>query len=259
MSNTGIQSRRDFLKLATVGAAGAAILTPAAAREARAQAAIAAVAFDGFAIIDARPVAARAEEMFPGQGRSLMTAWRTQQFGYAWLRTMGRQYVDFWKITEDALAASAAALNLELRGGRADRLMQTYLELTAWPDAVPVLQRLKSAGMKLAFLSNFTAPMLEAAVRNAGLEGLFEEHLSTDRVQAYKPDPRAYAMASDSLKLARDEIAFVAFAGWDVAGAKWFGYRTYWANRSGAPADNLGVTADAVRPDLSGLATFVGV
>lgn len=259
MSNVGIHSRRDFLNLATAGAAGAAILAPAAAADARAQATIAAIAFDGFAIIDARPVAARVEEMFPGKGKSLMTAWRTQQFGYAWLRTMGRQYVDFWKITEDALETSAAALNLELGGGRADRIMQAYLELTAWPDAVPVLRRLKSAGMKLVFLSNFTAPMLEAAVRNAGLEGLFEEHLSTDRVQAYKPDPRAYAMAPDTLKLTRDQIAFVAFAGWDVAGAKWFGYRTYWANRIGALADNLGVTADAARPDLSDLESFVGV
>jgi len=248
-------SRRHFLSLA----AGAAALATTRSRPACAQSIIRAIAFDGFTIIDPRPVAARAEAMFPGQGKSLMAAWRTQQFGYAWLRTMGDRYVDFWQLTEDALTASAAALQLDLDAERRDQLMHTWLELKAWPDAVPVLQRLKAAGIKLVFLSNFTDAMLDAAVKNTGLTGLFEPHLSTDRVQAYKPDPRAYAMAPVALDLARAEIAFVAFAGWDVAGAKWFGYRTYWANRAGAAMDNLGIAADAEAADLSGLEMFVGL
>jgi 2-haloacid dehalogenase len=48
-------------------------------------------------------------------------------------------------------------------------------------------------------------------------------HPSTDMVRAYKPDPRAYRMAIDGLKLQREEIAFAAFGGWDAAGAKVFG------------------------------------
>jgi len=252
------KTRRDVMNLASAGIAAAA-LTLSKADRARASAGIQAIAFDGFTIIDARPVAARAEQLFAGQGKSLMAAWRAQQFGYAWLRTMGGRYVDFWRVTEDALAASAAALNLDLTAERRDHLMQAYLELKAWPDAGPVLRRLKAAGMKLVFLSNFTVPMLDAAVKNSGLQVLFEGHLSTDRVQAYKPDPRAYRMALDAFKLARDEIAFVAFAGWDVAGAKWFGYRTYWANRAGALMDNLGVIADAEAADLSRLEAFAGV
>jgi len=249
-------TRRDFINLAAAGAAAA--LTATRARAARPAAGIQAIAFDGFTIIDPRPVAARAEAIFPGQGKSLMAAWRTQQFGYAWLRTMGRHYIDFWHVTEDALEASARTLNLNMTGAQRDHLMQAWLELTAWPDAAPVLQRLKARGLKLVFLSNFTAAMLDAAVRNAGLDGLFEEHLTTDRVQVYKPDPRAYQMALDVFNLTRDQIAFTAFAGWDVAGAKWFGYPTYWANRSGASADQLGAATDVEGKDLSGLETFVG-
>ncbi|HSE75988.1 MAG TPA: haloacid dehalogenase type II [Dongiaceae bacterium] len=249
------KTRRDFMHLAATGAAATAIVSVGAA--AAPAPAIKAVAFDGFALIDPRPVAARAEAMFAENGRSLMAAWRTHQFGYSWLRTLGGQYVDFWRVTQDALEASARALKLELSAQQRDALMQTYLDLKAWPDAAPVLRRLKDAGMRLAFLSNFTAPMLDAAVKNSGLEGLLEAHLSTDRVQAYKPDPRAYAMALDAFGLTRAEIAFVAFAGWDLAGAKWFGYPTYWANRAGSAADSLGVTADAAAADLSQLAAFV--
>jgi 2-haloacid dehalogenase len=161
-------------------------------------------------------------------------------------------------VTEDALAAAARGLDLPLRPSERGQLMQAWLELKAWPDALPVIERLKARGLKLVFLSNFTAAMLDAAVKNSNLEGLFEEHLSTDRVQAYKPDPRAYQMALDAFGLARTQIAFVAFAGWDVAGAKWFGYPTYWANRTGAMADQLGVTADAEGKDLSALEAFAG-
>jgi 2-haloacid dehalogenase len=62
--------------------------------------------------------------------------------------------------------------------------------------------------------------MLEANVQSAGLSGFFEQVLSTDRAKSYKPDPRAYQLGTEALKLERQEILFVAFAGWDAAGAK---------------------------------------
>jgi 2-haloacid dehalogenase len=43
----------------------------------------------------------------------------------------------------------------------------------------------------MAFLSNFTTAMLDRAVKNSGLEGIFDDHLSTDRVMAFKPDTQA--------------------------------------------------------------------
>ena len=58
--------------------------------------------------------------------------------------------------------------------------------------------------------------MLDAAVRNSGLEGILEPHLTTDRVNAFKPDPRAYQMGIDAFGLRREEITFAAFGGWDV-------------------------------------------
>jgi 2-haloacid dehalogenase len=34
-------------------------------------------------------------------------------------------------------------------------------------------------------------------------------------------------MEIDAFTLKREEILFAAFAGWDAAGAKWFGYPTF--------------------------------
>jgi 2-haloacid dehalogenase len=89
------------------------------------------------------------------------------------------------------------------------------------------------------------------------LEGLFDHVLSTDRVKAYKPDPRAYQMGVDVLGLKPDQILFAAFAGWDAAGAKSFGYPTFWVNRQNQPAEELGVTPDATGGNLIDLAGFL--
>jgi len=94
-------------------------------------------------------------------------------------------------------------------------------------------------------------------VRNSGLEGLLEPHLSTDRVQAYKPDPRAYQMGIDAFGLSREEIAFAASASWDAAGARIFGYPSFWLNRSNLPTEELGVVPDAIGAGMADLVKFV--
>ena len=88
---------------------------------------------------------------------------------------------------------------------------------------------------------------------------MFKHVLSTDRVQTYKPDPHAYQMALDAFQLKREEILFVANAGWDAAGAKWFGYPTFWVNRLHLPAGQLDVTPDAMGVDLDDLVKFLHV
>lgn len=255
-------SRRSILGLA-VGAGAAGVLRPFGAlaasrdRPARARDRIKAIAFDGFPVIDPRPVAKLCEEMFPGKGAALMEAWRTRQFEYTWLRTLSNRYVDFWHVTEDALVFAARSRGLDLPPEPRARLMNAYLKLGVWPEAAAELRSLKEAGIRMAFLSNFTARMLDAALGNAGLRDLFGEHLTTDRVQAYKPDPRAYQMGPDAFGLPREQILFVASAGWDAAGARWFGYPTYWVNRLDQPAEQLGIELDGVGKDLRGVSKFV--
>jgi 2-haloacid dehalogenase len=244
-------NRRELLAL-TAGTVASAALATRLLAEPRPR--VKAVAFDGFPIIDPRPVAVRAEALFPGKGAELMSQWRERQFEYAWLRTLGRSYADFWTTTEEALRFAAVALKLELTPERRDQLMHVWLELGVWPDVPAALAALRAAGVRMVMLSNLTPRMLDAPLQRAGLRAYFEPHLSTDRVQAYKPDPRAYQMGIDAFGLRREEILFVASAGWDVAGAKWFGYPTAWVNRTGAPAEALGAPPDAELADLSSLA-----
>ena len=248
-------NRRQLINLASAGAATSLAAVHMGAAEAAP--AIGAIAFDGFVIFDPRSIATLTEELLPGKGAQFSEVWRTRQFEYTWLRTLTGNYADFWQITQDALAFAAGSLKLDLTGEIRDRLMGAFLQLKAWPDVLPTLTALEQSGFRMAFLSDLSAEMIDANIRGAGLEGLFGEHLSTDRVRAFKPDPRAYRMGLDSFGLRREQIVFAAFGGWDAAGAKRFGYPTFWCNRFNLPIEELGVVPDRIGPSTVELAQFV--
>jgi len=218
---------------------------------------IKAIAFDGFVIFDPRSVEKRVEEQLPGKGGEFTTLWRTRQFEYCWLRTCGGKYADFWHVTDEALRYTAKSLKVSLTGAQHDALMDAYRNLTPWPDVRDGLVALQRRGVRLAFLSNLTAAMLDANLKQAGLSEYFEPHLTTDRVRAYKPSPRAYGMGPEAFRLQKQEIAFAAFGAWDAAGAKWFGYPTVWVNRGGVPAEELDARPNVVADRFGGLIEFV--
>lgn len=248
-------NRRTFMHLAA-GSAAASLMGQSLAGRAATTRRYQAVAFDAFPVFDPRPIFKLADTLFPGKGAELGSAWRTRQFEYQWLRALGGQYVDFWQTTEDALVFAAKGAQLDLTADKRDQLMQVYLQLNAWPDALPALKALKESGLRLVFLSNMTRKMLETNIRHAGLDGLFEQILSTDQVRTYKPDPKAYELGVKSLGIKRENIVFAAFAGWDAAGAKWYGYPTVWVNRLKAPPETLGATADVTGSGLDELVRF---
>ena len=248
-------SRRQMLKAA--GAAAAASVVRPAASFAVERPRLKAMAFDGFAIFDTRSVAALAEDLFPGNGPSLMVAWRTRQFEYTWLRIMAGRYSDFKDVTEDSLVFASALMKLDLTTEKQRQLVDAFFELKTWPDVIPALTTLRDTGVRLAFLTNLSPTMLQGCISASGIKGLFEHALSTDAIRSYKPDPRTYQLGVDAFALHVEDILFVAFAGWDAAGAKSFGYPTFWLNRLGLPREELGFAADAMGSTSVDIVTFV--
>jgi 2-haloacid dehalogenase len=244
--------RRTFIT-----AAAAALGSTTLPLHADARTPIKAVLFDAFPIFDPRPVSALASRLFPEQGPALMTAWRSRQFEYTWLRTAGAHYRDFWETTDDALTSAAQAAGVELGPTQRSQLMDAFLALPSWPDVPAALQTMTAKGLRIGLLSNFTAAMLDANLASAGLRSQFDYVLSTDQVHSFKPAPEAYRLGLTATGLAREQIAFAAFAGWDAVGAKWFGYPTVWVNRLQAPSEELGASPDAQGPDLRTLLAFL--
>ncbi|CAB4051261.1 (S)-2-haloacid dehalogenase [Paraburkholderia phenoliruptrix] len=251
-----------------------------------------AVIFDAYGtLFDVHSVIAAAEQIFPGRGDALSQLWRQKQIEYTQLRTLAdtstgdgegaAHYRPFWDITLDALRFSAKKLQLTLGRTAEKRLMDEYACLSAFPDAVPALRALRASGdggapltaalrgassardnaaahgPGLAILSNGNPQMLDVAVKSAGMSGLFDHVLSVDAVRAYKPAPAAYALGTRAFGAAAREIVFVSSNGWDVAGATWFGFTTFWLNRQNAPLEELGVTPHGTGAGMSDLLAFL--
>lgn len=247
--------RRSFV---TLGSASlAAPIASAVLRPFESGKSIEAVAFDAFALFDPRPVLVACEAAFPGRGSALADAWRGRQFEYQWLRALTGMYADFWRVTADALEFAAHSMHLELSAQTRDELMHGYLTLRAWPEVPAALEKLRRSGRKLVVLSNATDAILNAGLANSGLTDAFQHIISTDRIRTFKPDPRAYRLGTQVLGLRGPQIMFVAFAGWDAAGAGWFGYPTFWNNRQNAAAEELSVRPEGTGATLNELVEFL--
>jgi len=182
---------------------------------------------------------------------TLSAMWRQKQLEYTWLRALMGTYADFWAVTEAALRWTIRRLGLAATDAQLRRLMDAYLSLACFPDVKPALGRL--AGRPRAVLSNGAPAMLAAAVAASGLTPFLEHVISVDRVKTYKPSPRVYALGPETLGASPGELLFVSSNGWDVAGAKAFGYQVCWCNRSGAPEEELGARPDLVIETLDRL------
>lgn len=219
---------------------------------------IRAVVFDAYGtLFDVYSIGALAEQLFPGSGAALAQIWRDKQIDYTRLRTMSARYKPFWEVTRDALTFACKKLNLDLTVHARDALMAQYAKLPAFPENFEVLQTLRATGMKLAILTNGNPGMLDAVVDAAGMRGMFDHLLSVDTVKKFKTAPEAYQLGPDALGLPAREILFVSSNCWDVCGATWFGYTTFWVNRAEAPIEQLDAAPHGEGRSLADVLDFV--
>ncbi len=217
---------------------------------------IRAILFDAYGtLFDVYSVGQLAEQLFPQQGERLALLWRDKQIEYTRLVSMSGTeaaardadggsafYRPFWDLTRAALQHAAERLQLPLDGAAEERLMDAYRHLRAFPENREVLVELQRRGIPTGILSNGDPGMLGDAVRSAGFADLLTHIISVHPIRRFKTDPAAYALGTAALGLPARDILFVSSNGWDAIGATWFGYRTLWVNRAGAPLDALGTT-----------------
>lgn len=204
-----------------------------------------AVVFDAYGtLFDVHSVASLAEQLFPGMGDALSQLWRQKQLEYSWLRAMSRRYKPFWEITRDGLRFAAQRLGLALTPELEARLMNQYSSLSAFPENLQALRDMKAAGLRLAILTNGNRDMIEVSVRSAGMNGLFEHLLSSQAVETFKTMDAIYALAPQAFGCRAKDILFVSSNCWDAIGARWYGYASFWINRSGMPMERLDTEPD---------------
>jgi 2-haloacid dehalogenase len=191
---------------------------------------IKAVVFDAYGTLyDIQSVAAVTERAFPGHGEIITQVWRIKQLEYTWLRSLMRRYEDFSVITRDSLSYTLRCLGLKHDPAVFERIMEKYLHLDLYPDALAALAALR--GRKLAILSNGSTGMLTALVRNSGLDRVLDATISIDSQKIFKPSPDAYTLIESTLGVPPAEVLFVSSNPWDACGAKAFGLNVAWIER----------------------------
>lgn len=217
-----------------------------------------AIIFDAYGtLFDVYAIAAEAERRFPGQGNALANLWRDKQIEYTRLRTLSDTYQPFDTVTRDALQFACSRLGLALSLQSEAQLMGQYNQLTPFPENLNVLNELKSDGVTLAILSNGNPEMLDPVIKAAGMDRVFSHVLSAHSVKKFKTAPEVYRLGTSTLGLAPQDCLFVSSNGWDICGAAWFGYSTFWVNRAAAPIEVLGVSPDGEGRSLNDLLQYV--
>jgi 2-haloacid dehalogenase len=209
-----------------------------------------AVVFDAYGtLFDIQSVAAVTEEAFPGYGEIITQIWRIKQLEYTWLRSLMGRYEDFWAVTHQSLAYTLKVLGLKHDGGVFERIMEKYLALDLYPDAMATLAAMQDR--KLAILSNGSPGMLDALVQSSGLADVLDATISVDAQKVFKPSPDAYALIGEVLGVAPADVLFVSSNPWDACGAKAFGLKVAWIERVTPEAMALACEHNELMPPLT--------
>ncbi len=221
---------------------------------------ISACVFDAYGtLLDFSSAVRRSRAAKLPKADALIQLWRLKQLEYTWLRSLMGRFADFWHVTGESLDYAMETLGIDDPALRAE-LMQLFLQLDPYPEAVEALKRLKAAGVRTAILSNGSVTMLAAGVASAKLRDHLDFVISVDEVGTYKPSPAVYARAVERVgAAAAKNICFLSSNPWDAHGGQVFGFRAVWVNRNnlardrlpGAPEFTIGSLADV--PGLLGL------
>ncbi len=189
--------------------------------------------------------------------RAARQDWFQQMLQSAFVATITHVYADFGTIGKAALKMTADQRGVELSEDDRQQVLGTVLQLPPHPDVQPGLERLRAAGFRLASLTNSTEQVARAQLDHAGLTAYFEQILSVDAVQRFKPAPEPYWMAAERLGVAIGDVRLVAAHAWDVAGALRAGCAAGFVARPGKVLDPLVEPPDVVGADLADVAAQI--
>ncbi|MEO5832746.1 MAG: haloacid dehalogenase type II [Nakamurella sp.] len=139
-----------------------------------------------------------------------------------------------------------------------DHVMAGFGALEVHPDVPDGVRALRSAGYRLVTLTNGASQVAERLLTGAGLRDEFDELLSVDDADGWKPTRAAYAYAAAACGVDPADMMLVAVHPWDIDGARRAGLRAAWVNRGGAPYPGSFTSPTVTASSLVELARLLG-
>ncbi|WP_082712274.1 haloacid dehalogenase type II [Vibrio tritonius] len=141
---------------------------------------------------------------------------------------------DFGTLSRITLESLASKLSVNVTNQKLDDVLNTFASLPPHDDIKPALAQLRSAGFKVVALSNSSRNLITKQITNAGLNEYFDEVISVEEVNTFKPSFDAYKFASEKLKCDASDLRLVATHDWDTHGAMCAGLKAAYINRTGS-------------------------
>lgn len=185
----------------------------------------------------------------------LLPLWFSTMLHHSLVDSTTGRFHTFGEIGVASLLMVAEIEGIELTKAQAKTAIVTPLRsLPPHPDVRDGLQALKNKGYKLVSLTNSSNQGVYTQFKNAGLLSYFDERLSVEDINLYKPDTRTYEWAIEKMGIAAEDAMLVAAHGWDIAGAKQAGWQAAFIARPGKVLYPLAIAPDTV---VSGLDELV--
>jgi len=123
-----------------------------------------------------------------------------------------------------------------------------------WPDSLEALRRLKSR-YRLAIISNVDDDLFAATRPQLRVD--FDEVITAEQAQAYKPSMKIFELALSRIKTPAHRVLHVGQSIYhDVIPAQSLGLATVWVNRPSARPGVGAVKAAEAKPDLTVASLF---
>jgi 2-haloacid dehalogenase len=210
--------------------------------------------FDAYGtLFDVHAAAERQKGSIGPKWKELSLIWRAKHLEYTWVYSLAGRQGMFWMLAQRSLDYAITKVGGGISTDVRKRLLEAYRTMDPYPEVHDVLTALKSRGDRLVILSNGDADMLTDAVRGARLEGAFDAVISVVSAGIFKPSPKVYQLVIGRFGGAPAEVSFQSSNRWDIAGAKAFGFRCVWVNRTGDPDEYPDLPADRTVRDLQAL------
>ncbi|PRX39288.1 haloacid dehalogenase type II [Salegentibacter salegens] len=159
--------------------------------------------------------------------------WFPKLLHYSLVETTTGTYNNFSEIAAATFKMISGKFDKDFSDSEIKNILSEITKLPPYPDVKPGLKQLKNAGYKLIAFSNGKPDVLNAQLKFAEIDSLFEGIYSVEEIKKYKPHPESYQYILNKYQVKAQKALMVAAHSWDIIGAQHAGLQTCFVERPG--------------------------
>lgn len=146
---------------------------------------------------------------------------------------------DFSSLAAAMLDNIAALYAIDLKEAEKQQLLDKFASLQPHHDIKPALDLLRKNGFQTVAFSNSSSQLIQSQLTHAGIIDYFDEVISVEETQSFKPDLSVYQFAAQKLATTVEKLRLVATHDWDCHGALSAGLQSAYIARTSTPYNPL--------------------